>query len=715
MPESSTYGLEYDPYGFESTSSLESPRKVLARSANLDMVVRELTAYLYHGVRGRSCLVSGARGSGKTTLIARACDEVGDTRNDGRRLIRVRLHGPSLLNPPKPVATKDDPNPPEISVAEHVLKTVVVNLYQTAAEEVAEAFKDYVEHLGSEGYELAAQLRLTLDGAPSPATLRFFWDRAGALRGGVLDPQAGLLYRQDPYIPRSFEDRLSDRGVAEIVALSSAADAYRSCSGQYRQERKDERSAGDKEEKKTEVSASGKEISKAVIGLASGVAAGATAAALSQSPTIMALAGAITTLLSMVTLSYTRTRSREVMLKEEVTFLPDTSVSALVHRVILLLRRLRQAGLNPVFIIDELDKVANPVRPLNRLTSSLKFLFADEAFFCFLTDRTYFAELGRLNRERSNTEFRTTYTNQVLVRYDTSAIHQFLRSVIRPVSGSTGEIKHELDADAEAIRYILICRSRMLLFELTRDLTDLTGSNNRLNLAFKAPRETLGHQLHLAIQLAIELVLTSEFVANRISRDANFAQTIYDALYYPVNLWYADERDVDCSRAALIPGIAKMTGEPLNLDASDEDFLRTQVKAVLGLIVDLPHLVDRLLAAFRARLLVIEDDKDDNIRGRLLDAIPKELQLLKPVPDREDVYRWNYNRSGIPYEASVIQDIRDNAALWDAHATIEALVKSLAEVVPRSATREEVLSALPAAESVLGLLGGLSIPIGANR
>lgn len=700
MPES--YGLMYNPYGFDAREQIH---KELAHSTNLDLMVRELTAHLNEGVRGRSCLIAGARGSGKTTLIARACQEVEEAHPDNRRLIRVRLHGPSLLEPPKPPPTPENPTPRAISIPEHVLKTVVVNLYQTAAEEVSEAFRRFVSPQGSDALELAAQLRLTLDGAPPAATLRFFWERAGALPGGVLFPRPPK-YPHEPEPPR-------DRGAAEIVALATAADAYRSCSGQYKQERTDEKSAGDKLEQKTQLSMSGAEISKAVIGLTSGVAAGVTAAALGQTGTTAALVGALTTLASLVTLGYSRTRSRETTEREEITFLPDTSVSALVHRMLLLLRRLRQAGLHPVFIIDELDKVAEPVEPLNTLTKSLKFLFADEAFFCFLTDRSYLGQLIRLNREQSNSQTRTTYTNQLLVHYDAASVHDYLRKVIRAFGVPPKADEHDLKADAEAFRYILICRSRMLLFDLSQDLTAFTGNENRLNVSFEAPRKNLGYQCHLAVQLAIELVLASEFVTGRISRDANFAQTIYDALYYPVSLWHADQRDVDCSPTPLIEGITKMTGEPPSLELSDQDFLHTQVKALLSLLADLPELVKRLREAFRTGLLAIEDDQDESIRGRLINAIPKELHLMRATP-RENVYQWDYKPSGVPFRASDIQDIRENNALWDASAMIEALANSLREVAPKRAAAEEVISVVSAAEQVIGIVDSLSIPIGVN-
>jgi hypothetical protein len=493
--------------------------------------------------------------------------------------------------------------------------------------------------------------------------------------------------------------------------LASAAEAYRSCTGQYTQQRKNESSSANKAETKTEVSASGKEFSKGLIGAASGVAAGATAAALNQGPSTVALAGAITAILSMVTLSYTRTRSRETTLKEEITFLPDTTVSALVHRILLLVRRLRQAGLVPMFIIDELDKVPNPIEPLNKLTTSLKFLFADEGFFCFLTDRTYFAEIARRNREVANTQLRTIYNTQMLIRYDTRSLRRFLADVIRAYTWF-GLPTSDQEADAEALRYVLICRSRMLLFELSRDLRSFiplktaSGEEKRVNPEFNNPRTELGHQLHLTVQLAIELILTDKFVAGRISRDPIFAQTIYDALYYPVNLWYADQPRMDCSRPGLIDGISEMSGEPLALEDSDEIFLHRQVKTLLELLANLPELERQVGVAIGSEQMVVS--------ARVIDAIPVGRTLVKvaPEPGNPDVFHWNYNRSGIPYQASTIQDFESNRNLWDTRALIDAFAQGLDEVIRRRPAVDEMLVGVPPALSLIDSLTRLSISIG---
>src|SRR6266566_4952022 len=75
MPEAPPYGLEYSPYSSQGGQTT----KVLARSANLDLAIAEMTAYVKQDTAvggGRSCLVAGGRGAAKATLSDRACEEV---------------------------------------------------------------------------------------------------------------------------------------------------------------------------------------------------------------------------------------------------------------------------------------------------------------------------------------------------------------------------------------------------------------------------------------------------------------------------------------------------------------------------------------------------------------------------------------------------------------------------------------------------------------
>ena len=189
-------------------------------------------------------------------------------------------------------------------------------------------------------------------------------------------------------------------------------------------------------------------------------------------------------------------------------------------------------------------------------------------------------------------------------------------------------------------------------------------------------------------------------------RDPIFAQTIYDALYYPVNLWYADQRKVDCSRPNLISGMSEMSGEPLALEDTDENFLHRQVKALLELLANLPELERQLGLAIDSGRLKVED------RGRLLSSIPAGTTLLKaaPEPGNLDIYQWNYNRSGIPYQASTIQDIQGDGNLWDTTALIDAFVRFIPEVIKRRPAVADIISGISAALSVTDSLTQISIP-----
>src|SRR5262245_30637123 len=76
-----------------------------------EVLKRELQRYARDEVRGRSFLISGHRGAGKTTLVLRAIEDVADetieramdtfavdpSAGRPRRPLLVKLHGPSLL------------------------------------------------------------------------------------------------------------------------------------------------------------------------------------------------------------------------------------------------------------------------------------------------------------------------------------------------------------------------------------------------------------------------------------------------------------------------------------------------------------------------------------------------------------------------------------------------------------------------------------------
>jgi hypothetical protein len=559
------------------------------------------------------------------------------------RPIVVRLHGPSLLIPSNQPAP-DPKTPPvsdELRISESVLRAIVINLYQTAAEEFATAYRKLVtapgRHLDfrDEALERAAQLRLTLDGAPGASLLRDFWESIDALESGVLFDSS----------PRR------DQGLREIAALTTAAEAYRSCTGEFKRKDEDIASAGRQEDLKLTAEAKGKELGQALVGIVSALAVGGAAAVSGASPLTSAISGVITAVLSIATLTYTNSFTREASVKQEITFLADLSATALVHRIPLLLRRLRQAGIVPIFVIDELDKLDSPAQTLNSLVANLKFLCADEAFFCFLTDRAYLSDVVRQNRD-ANTALMTVFTDTFFVLYETSAFREYLKGIIRQAAASEDI---ELRYDIEALQLVLIHRSQTLNFNLVREIADmvqLDTPDKRLKLYPKEPRIDRTYKMFLVLQLAVEVVLRDKLVSQRVHQDPDFGQILYDALYYPTKRWYQGRKELDCSPNALMAGIAEMYapknfraksegGEAVpfleQLEDDDKKFLHSQVQTFLALVCDPDYLQKAVFAA-------------EIVSSVVCDVVKDTPTLLIKVPGEDDHYEWKLNRYGYTFD-----------------------------------------------------------------
>ena len=156
-------------------SRFSSARKLL------NLLEHELRRYCNQEVTGRSFLIAGHRGSGKTTLVygtfQRVLEEIG--REDTRQLrpLLVLLQGPNLLPSPEEnnaasaakaegeAATKD-PRPSEM---ENVLIQITLGLYRSLAQEFTRCFQRvklggrFVGLLAFyEGIELPAQFELEL-------------------------------------------------------------------------------------------------------------------------------------------------------------------------------------------------------------------------------------------------------------------------------------------------------------------------------------------------------------------------------------------------------------------------------------------------------------------------------------------------------------------------------------------------------------------------
>src|ERR1700733_15007331 len=79
------------------TVFLTAPR---AQPVAFSLLTNELTQYLERIVPGRSILISGHRGAGKTTLVNDAIAALHEASDPRQRLLKVFLYGPNLFTPP---------------------------------------------------------------------------------------------------------------------------------------------------------------------------------------------------------------------------------------------------------------------------------------------------------------------------------------------------------------------------------------------------------------------------------------------------------------------------------------------------------------------------------------------------------------------------------------------------------------------------------------
>ncbi len=568
---------------FSEHAKAEPP--ILAQSAEYQRLRFDLERYTKGEILGRSYLIGGHRGSGKTMMVHHAIEEL-IRRSQGlpNRPLFVRLHGPDLLPPilleekqseappaspaaadaaakedkaaaptpgTKPDATKKPapaakPRTADETELEAVLIQMVKALYRHVSSEYRRCYREEILRrsdsvVRDDLLEVAAQFDFELTDYVTPARLRTFWHRINAFRRGILfnvDRSAYKVY--SPSAPESASGDLStpspmvatDTGLQEILVLSALSEAYRITSGKL--EDISRRLSSDKDTRSSSISTAYelKNLLAPVAGLLSGGFVGVSVG--STNPFAAVLLGLLTGGIVSLVFSYKseRTRNREDTL--ESIFTKDRSVTTLSSVVPLLVDRLKMIGLAPIFVIDELDKVENLESRMTNLVRHLKFLVTENSFSCFLVDRRYFTYLDRQSTQSAYAKEYTYFSNRLLVVYSPAELRNFVTKAIGfvaggvPITALPAAEKQELDK----LSYVLLFRARMHPIDLRRQLDNLTGT---FALAERLPSPR--YRFEILIQVAIEWLLDGDDVKTRLNGSPHYRQVIYDAMYYVPRLW----------------------------------------------------------------------------------------------------------------------------------------------------------------------------------
>ncbi len=675
-------------------------RPIFLRSNAYDTLERELRGYVSGTITGRSFLIAAHRGVGKTSLVLRATDqlerEVIRKAVDGRdgpyagrdarhatwqRPMLVKLNGSSLLAPPKndgdmaltpAERTKAKSDAAGAASAETALQQITITLYRALAREVATAFALHARaqlHRAQgprpssrDLLEIAAQLTLDLDRAPELAGLRRAWDRLGRLPFGVLWP--GVVTQ------RLAASGLRDLGLGEIVAIAAANQAFQVCTGRVEASESTKGSA--QRETNLEVSAKLdlKDAANKLWSLTAGGLVGAAVLGSSGGAPAAIASGLGTALLSTLALGWSSTRSQRTERSADYTFIIDRSIQTLDRDLPVVIDRIRAAGLAPVFLIDELDKLEKPVESIATIIKRLKNLTTDYGFFCFLTDRAYFDEIERKLREEAYPPEHTFFSHRMLVLYRPAELASYVRALwIADPPGAPDDPQ-----GLEAL-WILTCmvlhRAELNLTDVRREIGRLCDADGNLLPEIGDICSSPQYLVPMAMQLAFEHVLRHPDIRRRVDGDNAFAQLGIEVLYVIARAWDDGEPEVDLTLEAVrgeLIARRKIGGDSA---AQKAELAKSVPEADLVLLVQKTCALADLLQSFaglRERIL-LEDEfriprqplptapyastrdseqaKIATLSLLLLTMPGRNPGVVAPLPGHPSVYRFLFDRYGV--------------------------------------------------------------------
>jgi hypothetical protein len=577
-----TYTAPREPLAGPPGGETSQAPLVFAETQAGDRLRQIIERYCKREIPGRSILVAGHRGAGKTTSLKTAIEKL--QRSPallGTAIpLYVEIHGPDLLggetvlgtqrsgmgaksesspNGDKGPAPADNASPAndasaaggstlrqkdddEIEQALTSLRVLTIALHRAFVTDLGWSFERGVspqqvkegkrphKRRSDDLQELAAQLRLDFDDLVETDGLRWVWDRAGILHDGVLRPKApdNNNYIADRYF--------SKQGLLEIVAATCVSESYARSVAKIDDADRFKAEAEFKQTREMEKLAERKELTNAVAGIIAGGMAGGGAALAKNGP-LAGLLFIVTAVLTTLVLNYTSVRSRTRTRSREKNIQWDRSVASLDLMLPLSIARVLDAGRAPVFVIDELDKVNEIEKKLERLINRLKHIVADRALFCFLVDRSYFERVQTISLVEPQRKEHTFFSERLYVIATPSQWRKYLKEVLKLENPTPEDKLQQL-----ALTYVLLARSKMHAIDLRRELEALprsASSPNQLDLP-----DLLGPALYrnmIYMQAVVEFVLEEDAVKRRLLRDPNFAQSTYDALYYLLRQWEQDK------------------------------------------------------------------------------------------------------------------------------------------------------------------------------
>jgi hypothetical protein len=687
--------LRFEPPADPLTPTASAVSQVIESDA-LQRLTKEIERYGRRELAGRSILIAGHRGVGKTTLVRKAIENAraSSSTYEGRPLF-VDLHGPDLLAPPDKVSGKpgetlkngaaktanangedkqkaaavagdakdaeEDPNKPGEDVGasgqestakqpsgadlQSFVERLTFSLYRAATKEFVDSYRARRSLPGltdesryREYSELAEQFALELDGSTDLGRIRLLYERVEAFRDGVLNTSR------------------TTTGSQELALLAASSQAYRIISGKLDENRKQSTSGTNT----VNWAIAADNLLSPFTGLLAGSLAWAALAG-DLSPLAKLFTSFTAGLASAIAVKFTRTIQRESKQSSEVTFVPERNRLALRRLLPVLVDRFCDVGLPPIFVVDELDKVPNISERMESLMGFLKQFVTERAFFCFLVDRNYYERLESTVSKSAFPKEATLFGDRLFVQYAPESAHDYLKKVTKVGTLATGESQNDAARDLEVLGYVLLRRSCMHPFDLRREISRCTNAKNEFRFPPRALFNVQQYRNEVYYQVAVECVLAAERMLD-FAEDPNRAQLLYDTLYFPIRT-KEPPAEFDASREILKENLAGRMGNENAELLSEEDLglLHGALSELVRFLCDPRALLDIMQSLAVAKYLPVPKVFPPAALGVIeaaagptappgslppLDASGKSAPLL--AARERNKYHWQFDKYGYP-------------------------------------------------------------------
>ena len=519
-----------------------------ADSAAREQLARALERYVRREVTGSSYLLAADRGTGKTTtfewvvqLLYAEC-LANESTYHGHRPLLVRLYGPNL-------APVRDP-PPDGAEAGHLhgrqppvlqlLRDMAVSLFEAVLAEIERTIRLRAQHAPNppdparaDDLELFLQLRHEMRRGPVVADLMAYWERLGWGRDGA--------FGRDP----------THRGAAEVAVLQDLAEARLAVVSKAEDKRDSKGSQEREQERKSSVQPTDLLKTSTAVVAGAAVAAGL---AIDGSWIFAGILGPMVTAGVGATLTFTNRFSRRQSQQDERNYVLKADVESLIHRIPRLLQGLRQVGLHPVFVVDELDKVDPEL--VTYLVNNLKTQVTEQSFFCFLTN---FEGAGEHEDERegpAHVDY-SLFWDRIYLFQATAALHGYLQVFLAEDAAEAGTQREAV----AVVRHILLLRAEHHTLRLHRELDQAL----REGLYARIDDDPAGFLQDPAIRLRLRFALATEWamaeLAAETRNDPRRLQLAKEMLYRPWRSWRDNEERCGLTRLQIYREVRDATGD----------------------------------------------------------------------------------------------------------------------------------------------------------